>query len=377
MRRGLTLTTVTFVLLTAALSAAGAVTVEVQAAGTVRGAFVCLGDVALITGDETGGLATLALCSSPLPGESLSVTSERIRRRVVAALGGAEFTLSGQASCRVTRPAAEEPTKPTAADMRPTAPAVAGATLESLIRLYVADRLERSAGDVRVDFDPRDKDVLALSGDTYQFRFIAGSNRVTPGAMVLRVEVYDRASPRLVVRTASVRFTVVLLENVLVATRVVRLGRVITAEDVRVERREFRETPRQLLHEVADIVGATAKRNIDAGQTLTVDDMQKTLMVERGNAVTVMLEGRGFRIKTTCRALESGEMGSAVAVQGVDGRGKFYATVIGPRTVEVRLAGVPAMDVPSNEAAVAETDGRQVAQAAADAGRASANRGEP
>jgi len=91
----------------------------------------------------------------------------------------------------------------------------------------------------------------------------------------------------------------------------------------------------------------------------------------------VMLEGRGFRIKTTCRALESGEMGSAVAVQGVDGRGKFYATVIGPRTVEVRLAGVPAMDVPSNEAAVAETDGRQVAQAAADAGRASANRGEP
>jgi flagella basal body P-ring formation protein FlgA len=251
-----------------------------------------------------------------------------------------------------------------------------------MIRLYVADRLERSTGDVRLEFDVRDRELLALGDEKYQFRLVSATNHVSAGSTGLRVEVYDRASPRLVVRSAHVKFEVVLLDDVVVAARAVRAGRMITEQDLRVERREFRETPRMLLHEAADIAGATAKRNIEVGQMLRLDDMQKTLMVERGNAVTVVLHGRGFRIKTTCRVLESGELGSAVAVQGVDGRGKFYATVIGPRTVEVRLAGAPAPE----EAPAGESEGRlseaptgevaAVADATATAPQAAANQGD-
>lgn len=373
MKRRLTTAAMLGVLLAASSPAVAAVTVDVQATGSVGGAFVCLGEVALVTGDETGSLASLAICPAPLAGESLGLSAERIRRRVVAAMGGVDFTLSGEASCRVTRQTAEA-VKAKAAAAEAVAAPVTGTTLEELVRLYVADRLERPTGDVRVEFDPRDKEFLSLADEKYQFRFVSATHRVSPGNSAVRVEVYDRASPRLVVRSVHLKFTVVLLEDVVVAARAVRLGRIITEQDLRVERREFRDTPRMLLHEVADMVGTTAKRNIEVGQVLAVEDMQKTLMVERGNAVTVILEGRGLRIKTTCRAMESGELGSAVAVQGVDGRGKFYATVTGPRTVEVRLAGAPS---PQEEAPAVETDqGRKVAQAVPDASRATANQGD-
>ena len=85
-------------------------------------------------------------------------------------------------------------------------------------------------------------------------------------------------------------------------------------------------------------------------------DLTKTLMVRRGDAVTVHIRGRGFSIRTVSRALEGGELGSAVAVQGKDGQGKFYATVTGARTVELRLPGAAGEGDPQEASAAPSAD---------------------
>jgi len=340
--------------LLASSSLPGAVAIEVQDAASVSGGLVHLGDIALVEGDGAAGLRGLALCPSPLEGQSTVVSVARIRRRVAAALGSADVALSGAGSCTVTRPAAERTGGPAAAA---ATPAGKHGTLEALLCDYVRARLDRSPAGLRIEFDGRDSLVLALTQDQYRFRIVSSVSRIGAGNCAVRVEMLDRSQPALVARTAHIRMDVVLLEDVVVAARGIPADRVITPDDVRVERREFRAAPHLLLHEPRDVVGVTARRNIEAGSVIEPADLAKTLMVRRGDAVTVHIRGRGFSVRTVSRALEGGELGSAVAVQGKDGRGKFYATVTGARTVELRLPGAPGRgDLPEPPAAaIADT----------------------
>lgn len=319
----------------------GGVTIEVQPTATVTGALVRLGDVALIDGDSSGRLTGLVLGSSPLEGQNLSVTSKRIRRRVVAALGRSDFTLAGLETCVVTRAGATAAAEPSS-----VASAVSsggrGRVLEDAIGRFVAARLDQTTGTVRIEFDPKDRDLLAIGDDRYEFKLISATNQVTPGPESLRIHLFQRGKPRRVVRSSVVKFTVVLTETVVVTARTLRAGRIITRQDVMTEQREFRSRPPMLLRRMAYVVGATVKRDIEAGRMIRLDDLKKTLLVHRGKPVTVHMIGRSFRITAMCRALESGEIGTAVAVQGLDGLGKFYAIVTGPREAEVRMPGATA-----------------------------------
>ena len=344
------------VVLLLSTSAPGEVTIDIQAEASVSGTVVRLADLALVEGDSSGSLSTLVVCPSPLAGQSATVPVRRIRRRIVAALGSDTFTLTGAETCRVARAAgaARPVAERRAAGARTSA---SDRTLGALIRQYVADRLARTSGSMRVEFDTRDSDTLSVTDGAYQFRIISAANQLGAGRWAVRVEMVDPSRPGLVARTAQIRFNVVLLEDVVVAVRTVRAGGIISEADVRVERREFRQTPRLLLTSVGDVVGATARRDVEAGRVIQVEALQKTLMVRRGDAVTVVVYSRGFRVKTVSRALGGGELGSAVAVQGLDGRGKFYATVIGPRTVELRLCGA-SNAVPGAVTTAAAGDGR-------------------
>jgi len=326
--------------LLAGQSVSSAVTVEVQDEASVTGGYVRLGDIALVDGDDTASLRSLAICPSPLADQSVTLSQSRIRRRVAASLGNGDFVLSGAASCRVTRSAVGA-AQPKAAAPNGEAGRAANRSLQAVLHEYVRLRLARPADGLRIEFDSRDAALLTLTEAQYQFRIVSAASRVIEGGCAARVEMVDPSRPALVARTAHVCFNVVLVEDVAVAARGIRAGRVIAPEDVRIERREFRTTPRLLLHEARDVVGATARRTVEAGQIIQLEDLAKTLMVRRGDAVTVHIHGRSFSIRTVSRALEGGELGSAVAVQGKDGRGKFYGTVIGPRTVEVRLPGAP------------------------------------
>jgi flagella basal body P-ring formation protein FlgA len=314
-----------------------ALRVELQGEAVAAGALVRLGDVALIDGPGGEALRSLAVCPAPAAGGELTLPADRVRRRVMAALGSAAFTLAGPDACRIRSERAAEPvvSGPSQQTGEP-----AGAALADILRDYVTSRLDLASS--RIVFAPRDDDVLGLDDRRWQFRLHSATGRVTAGEASVRVEVFDRSDPRLAVRSAVVRFAVVAIADVVVATRSFRAGHVIGDQDVRVERREFRDLPRMLVSDLADVLGTTSRGNVEAGQMIRVEDLKETLLVRRGNAVTVYALGRGFRIKTVARALESGELGSAVAVEGLDGQGKFYGTVIGPRTVEVRLAGAPA-----------------------------------
>jgi len=333
-------------LLAACVPAAAAVKIELQAEAVVTGSVVRLGDLALVDAGEAGAaLRSLIICPSPSLGRTSDIAADRVRDRLSALLGAEPLEVTGTAVCRIRHASQAAPT-PTSGDA-----AAAQATLETEIRRFVLARVSRPAREVRLEFNPRDRELLALAADHYLFKVHSSVSEFDAGAATVRADVCERASPARVVQSPHVRLGVVLVDDIVVAARDIRAGDVLAEGHLRLEQRELRDPPRGLLlRELSGAIGATARSPIAAGQIVRCEDLTKTLLVRRGDALTVHARGLGFSVKTVCRALESGEHGATVAVQGQDGSSKFYATVIGPKAVELRTRATPTQDSASPHA---------------------------
>lgn len=319
-------------------AARAATTIEVQSDVAVAAAMVRLGDIALVDGAASDRMGSLVICPSPLAGQSLLLDRRRIRRRLLANLPAADFRLAGAETCTVTRTAESRPEPRTESQVVKDGPTQ---SLKTLLARVIGKRVDLPPEKYRVEFDQRDAANLSLTDDIRIFKLFNGPNERAIGAGAFRVEVSLRAMPEKVVRTLYVRYRVVLLAEVVVVARDIRPGEVLGRRDVRLERREFRTDKIRWLRNLGDAVGATARSALGVGQMVRPDDLTRTFYVRRGESVTVHLIGRGFSMKTRSRALESGELGSTIAVQGTNGKGRFYARVTDIRTVEVRLSGAP------------------------------------
>ena len=334
----------TILVATLACSAAAAtVTIDLQGAAQVSGGLVRLSDVALVEGTWPHDAANQALGPAPVVGETLNLTQARVRRRLVALVGDTDFVVRGADECRVTRVAAasgreQENSRAVEQEKQQSSNNATGTTLKSLLEHYIVGKVNRPQDRMRIEFDPRDAADLARTDTATSFEFFATGGELKIGPAAVRVEMRSHADPRHVARTMYVRFQILAVEDVVTAARDVRAGEQLGEADLKLERREFRNDPAAFLKQLSDATGATAKGDLATGQAVREEDLSKTLLVRRGDVVTVLIVGRGFSMKTTSKALESGESGATIAVQGKDGSGKFYARVTAVRTVEMKAS---------------------------------------
>ncbi len=313
--------------------AMAAPTVELLSETAVSGNVVRLSDVAIVQGDGSDLLTGQIICPAPAEGETLLLSAERVRRRLLALSGRADIAISGAPACRIGKAAAATRTA--------TEPDT-GRTLRQTLLAHITTSVSRPAERLRVEFDDRDAELLAATETHYIFR-LRGDSPPAIGSNSITVDVYEADRPQRLFRTSHIRFRVLLLEDVVVTVRDIRPGEILKAEDVRLERREFSSDDlSRNFRDPQHMVGATARVAMAAGKVVDIGDLSKTLLVQRGSAVTVYVEARGLTVRTISRALESGELGDVVAVQGKEGRGQFYAEVIGSATVRVRMAGAEA-----------------------------------
>jgi flagella basal body P-ring formation protein FlgA len=325
-------------------ASAATVTIELQAEARVSGGLVRLSDVALVEGTLPHDAANQALCPAPVAGETLNLSQARVRRRLVALAGDTDFVVRGAQECRVTRADEGGATKSPSNDRAETSSAPtnslasSGTTLKAQLEHFIATKVNRPEDRMRVEFDPRDAADLNRTDAAMSFEFFATGGELKIGPAAVRVEMRTHADPRHVARTMYVRFQILALETIVTAARDVRVGEQLGEADLKLERREFRSDPAGFVRQLADATGATAKGDLAAGQAVREEDLAKTLLVRRGDVVTVVIVGRGFTMKTTSKALESGDSGATIAVQGKDGSGKFYARVTAVRTVEMKAS---------------------------------------
>ena len=125
---------------------------------------------------------------------------------------------------------------------------------------------------------------------------------------------------------------------VVVATRPVARGNVITAADVEVQTVEPNSKTngqRAVVSSIETIIGMEARQPIQAGEVVFADQVQSPLLVKRGDLITVVSQSGGIRVRTSGRALQDGANGALVPVESLESKQHYDARVVGLRETAV------------------------------------------
>jgi flagella basal body P-ring formation protein FlgA len=141
-------------------------------------------------------------------------------------------------------------------------------------------------------------------------------------------------------RRVPLRFTGTVTETVEAATltRALRIGEVVKASDVAVERRPKTELRGEGISP-DQAIGMAAKTALRTGQALRTDDLIKPQIVQRNEAVTIYYEVPGIMLTVRGKATEAGALGDVVGVLNIQSNRTIQATVIGPGRVSIAAAG--------------------------------------
>lgn len=323
-------------------AAYAAVAIDLMSEATVSGSVVKLSDIATVAGGEADSLAERIVCPSPAEGDTMVISPTIIRRRLLAVSGRADFQLTGAAACRVTRSSASAASESVASSDGGDA-GDKSRTLRQVLTELFQSSIGRPSERLKIQFDDRDDELLSARESHYSFRIRTSDSGICIGSNSIAVELYETDNGRRLFRSAALRVRVLLLEDVAVVVRDMKPGEIIKPQDVAMRRAEFSSDDlSRCFRDLRSLIGATVRVPITQGEVIDVGDLTKTLLVRRGQTVTVYVEARGLTVRTISRALGSGELGDVVAVQGKEGRGQFYAEVIGSATVRVRTVGADA-----------------------------------
>ena len=136
-------------------------------------------------------------------------------------------------------------------------------------------------------------------------------------------------------QTLPLTFRVGRYQPVVVATHALEPGRVLVASDVRLERRPSTDAPPDALEELGPLGQLEATRSVRAGEILTPRAVQRRLLVRRGEMVTLVLEGRGFRITAQGQVKQDARLGDTVRVLNVTSQHEVLGQVEGSGMVRV------------------------------------------
>ncbi|MGL5602346.1 MAG: flagellar basal body P-ring formation chaperone FlgA [Silvania sp.] len=92
-------------------------------------------------------------------------------------------------------------------------------------------------------------------------------------------------------------------------------GRVIGPADVVMSEQNVALIQDQGFSAPQQVVGQTVKRRINAGQTLTASLLDRPVLIERGQSVTLIINNQGIQASTAGEALKQGRQGEMIRVR--------------------------------------------------------------
>jgi flagellar basal body P-ring formation protein FlgA len=308
----------------AAWPAWAAVTVRVEAEVTVRGEEVSLGDLATVAGDEDLAyrLRQVRLGSAPAPGGSQRIDPDYVRLRLSESRllpEHAQLILPDQVM--VTR----------------AYQVLMGAAIVEAASRQIQERLELGA----TSEEPYAVTALSRPAD---LRVPVGIVEIVaqvppePGQGAMGAEVTVKVEGRSF-RTMLLNFRIGRLRPVLVAARPLESRAALNPGDWRVDRRASTEIPATALSAIPEGGDFEAAQAIREGEILTQGLVRRRLAVKRGDIVTLVVEGPGFRITTQGLALTDARRGDSLRVMNPTSKREALGKVEASGIVRVPFHG--------------------------------------
>lgn len=187
------------------------------------------------------------------------------------------------------------------------------AAIESAVKGFVAQSVG-AAGDSEFTLgrlDPRLR--LAACDAALKMRFSREPRGGGPNAVEVRCEGSHPWSLYVTVDVA--RFA-----QVVVSSRGLVRGAVITADDVMVARRRINGTRMDYLSSATSAVGRVAARAIGPDQILGAANVAMPRLVKRGDEVTIASVGSTISVRVKGQALKDGALGDRVSVRNLNSK---------------------------------------------------------
>jgi len=310
------------VLVPAAVSAG--VNVRVAPEATVQGNEIALGDVATVQGDEALArrLRKLIIGPAPLPGSSQRLDPGYLRLRLgEAQLEPSKVNLVIPDEVLVTR----------------AFQVLTGAAIVEAASREVRQRLEAqpgARGPWAVVAASRPADLRVPAGSVELVAQVQGdpSTQSSLGATVA-IKVDGRPF-----QTVPLSLRVGRYQDVVVAARSLDTRSPLTAGDLRIEARPSTDIPEGALSSLPDLTDVDLTRSIREGEPLTAALLRRRVLVKRGELVTLLLEGPGFRIVAQGVASADARRGDMVKVLNATSKREAVGKVDGPGVVRVLFA---------------------------------------
>jgi len=157
-----------------------------------------------------------------------------------------------------------------------------------------------------------------------------------------RWEGYGNASVALIVRVddqvkknLTVPVEVEALAEMVVATRTLERGEVLSASDLTLARRDLAQVQGRFLKSTEEAIGLRVKNALRANSPVRGDYLERVPLVKSGQMVTILAENEVVRITATGQAKGSGALGESIMVRNVVSQKDVAGRVMDATTVRV------------------------------------------
>ena len=291
------------------------VEVRLHATAKVRGLEFTIGDVASLVPSNTAlaqQIAKIVVSKSPDPGYDQSVTDEVIRMAVRGKVSDMDqVKVAGAERCIVE-----------SASVKVAAELFLNAAQQHILRKlpWPAEEVElgatRKPQDRFVPIGKGDGPVLEITDvDGLASRGIA---RVRARVIVDNVAVYQ----------TIMSFHIKTFQDVAVAAGHIRQGTILKPDDIKFERREISDFSFGFFADPAELHRMVSKRNIRAGQMLTLNELKEAPVVFAKSMVTIVYQTGKLSIKVEGRAEESGAPNEIIRVRNTSSNRPLWCKVV-------------------------------------------------
>lgn len=311
-----------FVLLVFACnSAAGMTTVKVHKRSVVAGETIRLGQISDIEGGASYSrerLKSIVIGRSPLLGKSRCLDKDYIEVRLKQnKIDVASVNMHYPDRIEVFRDYLKVPK----CDIR------------KILVDYITKNMPWDREYARIKSVKVRSDLVLPKGDvTYEVVPAKHWNFIGPASVAVVFTVDHRFKKKIWVAVETEVFG-----DVVVSSRPLRRYRIISKDDVRLERKNLAGLSRNAANTLEDVVGKRTKRAIGANVVMTTHLLDSPPVVKRGDFVTIIAETGVLRVTAPGEVKKNGLRGEMTRVLNIASGKEVYGRVLDSKTVKVEF----------------------------------------
>lgn len=285
----------------------------------VRGEYITLADIAVLTPEQTQAHGEFIIWSAPPPGKVYTLTREFLSYRLVQPGGPGEAALAPLPPViKVKREAVE----------------IGMAQLTEVFRRHVYDHSPWSASYLHIQVYPPLRPLFLPPGKV-SYQVIPPPRCCYLGPVTLEVLILQNG---ILAERVKVSGTITLTRPVVCTKRSVRPRQILTEADVKLVEKEFQHLPRGgLLTDPAQVIGKALRRGLGPDTVIFPPDLFNAPLIKRGDWVTIQFEQGGLVVTARGKAREPGYVGKQIRVINSASKKELQALVVDQKTVKVEM----------------------------------------